>query len=207
MPQTQPPATRQELLKLRRKLKRAARGRSLLKDKRDSLMKLFLQTIKEAIVLRGQFDDQYLVASRQFSQASVRINQDYLDSLAQTSTTKIAVQTGYKHLMGVKVPDLSGEVKGNFFSYSVMQTNARLDSALSTLQELLPVLLKLLEMEHTALLLAQEIEKTRRRVNALDNIVIPQMKAQMKDVQSKLEEHARSVTIGLMKVKQSMGEI
>jgi len=202
---TQPSiATRQELLKLKTKTHNAQRGRSLLKDKRDSLMKHFFAIMKQAIELRQKFEHEYNPLFAQFQQASTQIDAQYLQTLSETVTVDLHIESSVKNLMSVKIPQLKSEVVGNPIQYSFSQTPAQLDTSLQGLRALIPDILKLIEYEYAALLLAREIEKTRRRVNSLDYVVLPELKRNTKTVRTKLEEQARDATIALMKVKAKM---
>jgi len=201
MASRQPIATRQELLKLKAKTKNAQRGRSLLKDKRDSLMKEFFDIMREAIELRQRFEDMYGVAFGQFQQAISQMDHEYLEALTKTVTVQVQVSATTKSIMSVKIPQLSSSVEGSATEYSLIQTNAQLDQSLQSLRTIIPDILALIQAEYAALLLAREIEKTRRRVNSLDYIVIPELNAHTKGVRSKLEEQARDATVALMKVK------
>lgn len=201
---SQTPATRQELLKLKKKTKMAKRGWSLLKDKRDGLMRKFMETIHEAIELRRDFDEKYQDAYADFIQASLTLDDRYIQTLAETTSTEMRIHDSSKSIMGVKVKALEAQVHGDYLNHSMVDTNTKLDTSLEKLKLLLPDLLRLVEKEHTASLLAREIEITRRRVNSLEYVVIPQMQSQVKQIWSKLEEQARSTTISLMKVKQQI---
>jgi len=204
MSSQQPIATRQELLKLKTKLKNTRRGRNLLKDKRDSLMTHFFDTMRQAIELRKNFEEKYLLAFAQFQHASAKIDAMYLETLKETVTVELRLDLHVKNIMSVKIPHLDSRVYGDPVQYSLLETNAQLDQSLHSLRELIPDILKLIEYEYAALLLAREIEKTRRRVNSLDYVVIPEMANYRKIISSKLEEQARDATIALMKVKSQM---
>lgn len=201
---SQTPATRQELLKLKKKTQMAKRGRQLLKDKRDGLMRKFMEIIHETIEMRRLLDTKYLDAMSDYLQSVLAINDDYLEAMTKTNSTKINIETRPRNIMGVKVIDLQATVEGDYLNYSLIDTNTKLDTALEKLRALLPELLELAEKEHAASLLAREIELTRRRVNSLEYLVIPQMQAQYRNIWSKLEEQARSTTVSLMKVKQKI---
>lgn len=205
MPTQQPIATRQELLKLKTKAKNAQRGRSLLKDKRDSLMKHFFTIMKQAIELREKFELEYNPLFAQFQQACAQMDSAYLKTLTETITVSLHIESSVKNVMSVKIPQLTSEVVGDPMQYSFAQTPAQLDTSLQGLRSLIPDILKLIEYEYAALLLAREIEKTRRRVNSLDYVVLPELQRHTKGVRSKLEEQARDATIALMKVKAKIG--
>ena len=202
MPARQLVATRQELLKLKTRTKSAKRGHSLLKDKRDSLMKQLFETMRQAHLLRTKFDQEYHQLYSQFQLANAQIDPKYLASLAETVTVNLNLFTKMENLMSVKIPKFESQVEGSPTQYSLVQTNAELDSSLSGLRQLIPDILKLIAIEHKALLLAKEIEKTRRRVNSLEYVIIPQLGHETKLVRNKLEEQARDTTTALMKVKQ-----
>jgi len=204
MPAQQPIATRQELLKLKAKLKTTRRGRGLLKDKRDSLMTHFFETMREAIELRKKFEDEYLQAFSQFQHASAQIDAMYLQTLKETVTVELRLELKVKNIMSVKIPQLTSQVYGDPVQYSLIETNAQFDQSLHSLRDLIQDILRLIEYEYAALLLAREIEKTRRRVNSLDYVVLPELEKHRKSIDSKLEEHARDATIGLMKIKAKM---
>lgn len=198
--------TRQELLKLKAQLKTAQRGHSLLKDKRDSLIKIFLGIIKEALALRKKVDEKIISAFEHYAFASAASSYETLMALAKNSHAHVDIELTKKNIMGVKVSSLDFEIKGDPLSYSLLETTADLDKALLVLKELMPDLMKLAELEYTAQLLAEEIEKTRRRVNALEHVIVPRMKKDMKFIQATLEELARQQTVTLIKLKQRMVE-
>lgn len=198
--------TRQELLKLKAQLKTAQRGHALLKDKRDSLIKIFLGIIKEALVLRKKVDEQIISAFEHYAFASAASSRDTLMALAKNAHAEVNIGLTKKNIMGVKVSSLDFEVQGDPLSYSLLETTADLDKGLLVLKELMPDLMKLAELEYTAQLLAEEIEKTRRRVNALEHVIVPRMKRDMKFIQATLEELARQQTVTLIKLKQRMIE-
>ena len=200
MPAKQLIATRQELLKVRAKTKSAQKGKSLLKDKRDSLMKQLYEQMNRAMELRKTFDAAYLEAFELFQQAKSHIDPHYLAGLTQSATMNVGLVSTNTTSMGVTIPRLESTIQGSPTQYSVSTTPAQLDTSVLAL----PTLVQLLEAEYAALLLAREIEKTRRRVNALDYVLIPELQKNLKTIQSKLEEQARDVTVSLMKVKAKM---
>jgi len=197
-------ATRQELMRQKRKKKTAQRGHKLLKDKRDSLMQMFVELIRETIALRKSIDIRYLEVLREYQVAGLTINSRYLELLAATPTTTITLDKTLKTVMSVKLADLAIEVKGDFLNYGMLQTNEHLDKALKLLRELLPDILRLVEKENAASRLAEEIERTRRRVNALEYVIIPEVNLNIRFIAAKLEEQARQTTVSLIKMKQRM---
>lgn len=196
--------TRQELLKIKAQMRTAKRGHSLLKDKRDGLIKIFLGIIKMALDLRKKVDDDIIKAFEHYAFASASSSTETLMAIAKNSNAHVDIALAKKNIMGVKVPSIEFAVTGDPMSYSFLDTTADLDKSISTLTKMMPELMKLAELEYTALLLAEEIEKTRRRVNALEHVIVPQMKKDMKYIVSTLEEMARQQTVGLIKLKQRM---
>lgn len=196
-------ATRQELLRLRKKTKTAIKGKTLLKDKRDSLMRQFMATIEEAIKLRHKFDRDYLDAKKIFNYSNLLMDENYLESLSKTPSVELSIETQATTVMSVRLPKLQVHITGDPISHSLYNTDASFDVSLGRLYKLLPDLILLIEKEHSALELAKEIEKTRRRVNALDYVVIPELKASIREVQAKLEEQNRFTVVSLIKLKQT----
>jgi len=196
--------TRQELLKIKAQMRTARRGHSLLKDKRDGLIKIFLGIIKMALDLRKKVDDDIIKAFEHYAFASASSSSETLMAIAKNSNAHVDISLVKKNIMGVKVPSIEFAVTGDPMCYSFLETTADLDRSISTLTKMMPELMKLAELEYTALLLAEEIEKTRRRVNALEHVIVPRMKKDMKFIVSTLEEMARQQTVGLIKLKQRM---
>lgn len=196
--------TRQELLKLKNQMRTAKKGHGLLKDKRDGLIKIFLGIIKEALDLRKIVDEQIIKAFEHYAYASAASSNETLESISKNSQATVDISLSKKNIMGVKVPSLDFSVTGDPLCYSMLETTSHLDNAILTLNTLMPDLMKLAELEYTAQLLAEEIEKTRRRVNALEYVIMPRMKKDMKYIQTTLEEMARQQTVGLIKLKQRM---
>lgn len=198
--------TRMELIKLKKKVVTARRGHKLLKEKRDGLMKEFLATIKEARTLRETIEKKLGTAFKSFIFASADMRPEVMaEALAYPAKqTSLAVTT--KNVMSVNIPQFDYKAEGDFLSYSLASTSAELDSSLETFSDVLENMVKLAEIEHSAKLMAQEIEKTRRRVNALEYVFIPSMDESIKYITAKLNEQERSTIIGLMKVKDMITE-
>ncbi len=193
--------TRQELLKLKRKLKTSERGYKLLKDKRDGLMKHFMEIIHEAKALREKLDKELAIGFRSYLFASAKTRPETLKSAFLMPSKKTSLTAEVKNVMSVEVPIFEYKEEGDFLSYSVTQTSPELDIALKSFSETLKDMVRLAEVEHSAKLLAEEIEKTRRRVNALEYVFIPRMKETIRYIQDKLAEQERGTIITLMKVK------
>lgn len=194
-------ATRQELMRLKNKRKSVMRGHKLLKDKRDNLIQIFMSSYKEARNLRKTLDQSYSKVLGRFSFATLNLDEDYFDLLTQNTQTKVRVISELTSVLGVKIPKLQAKVSGDFLNYSLAETSYHLDISLKTLRDLLPDLLKLLELEFKVRKLASEIEKTRRRVNALEYVILPEIEETIKYIQNKLAEDALQTTVRLMKMK------
>lgn len=194
--------TRQELLRLKKKVKTASKGHKLLKDKRDGLIQKFLGIVKEALSLRKEIDPQLLRSIELFRYAEAKTSSEYLASIADQSESKVSIELAMGNFMGVHVPNLDYTVTGDPFNYGVVNTPKDLDQSLVLLYKILPKLVNLAELEYTARKLAEEIEKTRRRVNALEHVIIPQMKQDMNYIAGILEERSRQEKVTIMKVKE-----
>jgi len=193
--------TRQEFLKLKKKLKMASRGHKLLKEKRDGLMKQFMETIREAKALRKTREDTLGEAFKSFVFASADMRPEAMQEALAMPAKKITLESETKNVMSVNIPIFTYKEKGGFLSYSLGTTAADLDDSLRTFSDALQDMIKLAQIEHSAKLLAEEIEKTRRRVNALEYVFIPQIEETIKYIQSKLNEQERGTVVTLMKVK------
>ncbi len=194
--------TRQEYLKLKKKVKTASRGHRLLKDKRDGLIQKFLGIVKEALLLRKELDQPLVRAIELFRYAEAKTSESFLASIAQQSEAEVQLKLETSNFMGVHLPTLEAHVAGDPFTYGVLNTPKDLDTSLVTLHQILPKLVRLAELEYTARKLAEEIEKTRRRVNALEYVIIPEMQTDMAYIQGVLEERSRQEKVTIMKVKE-----
>lgn len=201
----QVPATRQELLLLKKKIKSTSKGRDLLKDKRDGLIKLFMEVIDEAILLRNDVENVFADVIEQYGLGESRIDLEYIKALVNNTESSITLTTRYIYKMGVKIPEVTPTLVSESMNYSTRLTNGDFDESLDKIRHLMPKLIVLLEKEQRVRLLADEITKTRRRVNALDYVVIPRLIQKRKDVGQKLEEQSRVMTMSLMRLKSMMG--
>ena len=196
--------TRMEMTRLKKQLKTAIRGHKLLKDKLDELMKQFLEIVKENKRLREEAEKALEDAYKNFIIARAVMSEEYLGEALMMPKQKIAVDVGTKNIMSVNVPLFEFKTQGNqndIYPYGLAFTSGELDSAMESFAAALTPLLCLAQSEKSAQLLAQEIEKTRRRVNALENVMIPNYQETIKFISQKLDENERSSTIRLMKVK------
>lgn len=194
--------TRIELIHLRNKLKIVEQGYGLLKKKRDGLMKEFLRVIKELRKLREKLDQEIVLNFRYFIFARAFLRNKEIEVLFSTPSKKLSLELEKKNIMGVEVPVFNLKEEGDFLNYGLSSTNVNLDLGLLGLAELLKDLIKLAELQKTALFLSYEIEKTRRRVNALEYVHLPNLKATIKYISTKLEERERFENIILMKTKE-----
>lgn len=207
MAQKQITPTRMELTRLKKRLQTARRGHKLLKDKRDELMKLFLEAVQEDKRLRLSIEERMMKLHGSFTVASAVTSREVMEEALICPKTEGQLSVSYKNVMSVTVPDYSYTVEQSGespFSYGFAFTSGELDTAVSELNDMLPDLMRLAEVEKRSQMLADEIEKTRRRVNALEYIMIPQFQTGIKTIMMKLDENDRGNTTRLMKVKDMM---
>ncbi len=194
-------ATRMELLRLKKRLKLAKRGHKLLKDKQDELMRQMMALINEVKDLRISIENEFQSILRGFILAKSEMGPYQAEEALSFPQKKIIVKAEEKNLMSVHVPVFSKEVEGNIISYGYLNTSGEMDVALIEFEKFLESLLNLAEKEKTVQLLADEIDKTRRRVNALEYKLIPSLEETIKYITMKLAEMERSNLTRLMKVK------
>lgn len=196
--------TRMELLKLNRRRDLAYYGHKLLKEKRDSLMKDFLKIIKDVRQLREKIEREIKIVMQSFVFASMETRPEFLEEFCATTDKDIKINFTTRNVMSVMIPSFTFEERGDCFCYSLAFSNADLDEFVKRFSELLKDMLKLAELENAIYLLSLEIEKTRRRVNALEHVFIPAMEETIKYIFRKLEEQERSTIISLMKIKETI---
>lgn len=202
--------TRMELSNLRKRLKVASRGHKLLKDKQDELMRRFIVLIKEDEKLRGEVEEELSLSMREFMMARAVMGTEMLSQATAIPSEGVPLDISIKNIMGVNVPSMDfstadGSGK-NMYPYGYAQTSGELDGAMGKLHGILPKLLRLAEKEKTCELMAREIERTRRRVNALEYVMIPQLQETIVYISMRLEENERGNLTRLMKVKEMMEE-
>lgn len=200
--------TRMELTRIKRKLQTARRGHKLLKDKRDELMRQFLELVRENKQLRIKVEQGIADANRHMAVARSVMSDEALNVALMLPMQSMSVELHEKNTMSVKIPQYEPQFKtadeGDIYSYGFGMTSCDLDDAVKSLSDIMPDMLKLAELEKTCQLMACEIEKTRRRVNALEHVMIPQYEQTIKYITMKLDENERSTTTRLMKVKDMM---
>jgi len=193
---------RMELLRLRKRLVVAKRGHKLLKDKRDALIQEFISLAKENKKVREELEEKLIKCYVVFSNASSSMSRISLEESLMFPNAKSGTEISYKNIMSVIVPKYKFICEGKYYAYSLVDTNAELDGALNNFYEILPLMLKLAELDKTVTLLANEIEKTRRRVNALEYVLIPDLEETIKFITMKLDEMARSNSSAIMRIKE-----
>ena len=203
MPSTAVNPTRMELTRLKGKLRTAQRGHKLLKDKRDELMKQFLDAVREVRTLRAEVEAELMTAHGAFTVAAALMGAQALEQALLYPKQRVALTMTYRNVMSVNVPVYAFETKtkADVYPYGFAATTGELDEAVDALGRVLGKMLRLAQVEKAAQLMAEEIEKTRRRVNALEYVKIPEMQGQIKYITMKLDENERANTIRLMKVK------
>jgi V/A-type H+-transporting ATPase subunit D len=193
--------TRMELLRLRKRLVVARRGHKLLKDKLEGLMKEFLVRVEQYREFRQRVDQELPQYLKLFSLAETTSSRVVVEDALEQTRYELHIRPYTERIMSVKAPRFDTEMGTSKGSYSLVYTPVELDAAIRGLQAFLPTLLRLIELDQTIRLLAAEIEKTRRRVNALEYTFIPQMVETIKYITTKLDEMERSNISRLMKIK------
>lgn len=200
--------TRMVLTSLKKRLRVAVKGHKMLKDKRDELMKQFLELARENKTLREQVEEQLANVYSNFIIASAVMSSEVLDEALMYPKQGVSIEVGNKNIMSVNVPVFdfitTTDDTSNIYPYGFANTSGELDSAIADLSNIFPTMLKLAALEKQVQLLAIEIEKTRRRVNALEYVMIPRFQETIKYIQMKLDENERGNQTRLMKVKDMM---
>ena len=201
--------TRMELTRQKKKLMSATRGHKLLKDKRDELVRQFMDMIKENMRLRLKVEEGLKRANREFAVARAGMSEEVLNTALMANNKSLEIKQDYKNIMSVDIPQFCAktEIGGrDIYSYGYAFTAGDLDDAVYSLSNVFSDMIKLAEIEKSCQLMASEIETTRRRVNALEHVIIPQALDNIKYITMKLDENERSTQIRLMKVKDMMLE-
>ncbi|MBM4271843.1 MAG: V-type ATP synthase subunit D [Deltaproteobacteria bacterium] len=193
--------TRMELLRLRKRLVVARRGHKLLKDKLDGLIKEFMEIAKEYKRYRFAVDDELPYVLKLFVLAEITSSRKITENALESTRQDLQLTVKPRRLMSVVIPKIEASFGAVSGMYSFVHTSPELDQAIDSLKEFLPKLLRMAELEETIRRLSNEIEKTRRRVNALEHTFIPRMQETVKYITSKLDEMERSNTSRLMKIK------
>ena len=198
--------TRMELTRLKGRLKTATRGHKLLKDKRDELMKQFLEIVRRNRELRQKVEAGLERANAAFTVAAALMSPEMLEQALLYPKQSVELDMTSKNIMSVNVPVYSFHTRNEdpteIYPYGFAQTSGELDAALEALSQVFQDMLELAQVEKTMQLLAADIEKTRRRVNALEYVMIPQFQEKIRYISMKLDENERGNITRLMKVKE-----
>lgn len=210
MPRKTVTPTRMELTRQTRSLRTAVRGHKLLKDKRDELMRQFLILVRENKDLREKVEKGIKICSANFAFARSGMSDETLNTALMSPKQKVYLDISERNVMSLDVPSFEARMgslnPNDIYPYGFGFTSSDLDNAIKTLADLLPDMLRLAECEKSCQLMALEIEKTRRRVNALEHIMIPEYEENIKYIRMKLDENERSSQVRLMKVKDMLLE-
>lgn len=194
-------ATRMELLNLKRRLSVAERGHTLLKQKQDELLRVIQETLKKLADLRERVEEQLQKALRRFFMARAYQDRKSFESSFLLLDTDIELSMGMKKVMNVSIPEYRKKIEGHLLSYGFATTSPTLDKALKDLMDVFEKLIELAELEKRIALLSEEMEKTRRRVNALEYILIPELEENVRYINMKLAERERETNSRLMRIK------
>ncbi|NLY19819.1 MAG: V-type ATP synthase subunit D [Tissierellia bacterium] len=199
--------TRIQLSNLKTRLATATRGHKLLKDKQDELMRRFIELIRKNKVLREEVEVELSDSFGDFFMASAVTNPKFLEAAVIVPKEEIFLDIKKKNVMSVDIPVMEFKrssmcEEGGLFPYGYAQTSADLDEAITRLDDIMDKLLELAQIEKACQLMANEIEQTRRRVNALEYRTIPDLEETIKYIRMKLDENERSTIVRLMKVKE-----
>ncbi len=197
---------RMELLKLKKRTEIARRGYKLLKDKLDELMKHFLAIVRKIADLREKVEQELVETYRLFALVRTESSKGVIEEALSYPRMEIGVDIEKNFILNVAIPQLTLSIKGTFDCYSLTTTPSLLDDALFLLKRVLSFLIELAQVEKTAEVLAREIEKTRRRVNALEYILIPSLEETINFITMKLDEIDRESRTRLMKIKEMVSE-
>ena len=200
--------TRMELQSQKRRLATARKGHKLLKDKRDELMRHFLEMVRENKALRAEVEAALVESGKNFAVARSSMAPQIMETALLMPSQSAELDISYKNVMSVKIPEFNVEMRspseGDMYSYGFAFTSPELDDAVAALSEISRKMYRLAEVENACRLMAEEIERTRRRVNALEHVMIPEYEENIRFITMKLDENERSTTSRLMKVKDMM---
>lgn len=210
MPKRRVNPNRMELLKLKAQLTTARRGHKLLKDKRDELMRQFMELVKDNADLRLKMEGLLKAANQEMVLARALMGSDVVESALSVASGNLEVRVGEENTMSVRTPvfSLRGErvLKKGQLPYAMTSVTAELDEAVDRLAEVFPVLIELATAEKKAERMALEIERTRRRVNSLEYVLIPELTESIHEITMKMDEQERGNLTRLMKVKDMIVE-
>ena len=191
-----------EFLRMRKRLRTAVHGHKLLKDKLDGLMQEFRKLADDYKRMRMEVDEGLPEVLKMFVLASITSSTQTIESAIVQSQSKLELTVSHTRRMSVIVPAFAVEFEKSAATYSLLDTPVELDQATADLREYFPKILELAQIEETVRRMVLEIEKTRRRVNALEYVMIPELRRIIKYISTKLDENERSTTTRLMKIKE-----
>lgn len=195
--------TRMELSRLKKRLSTATRGHKLLKDKQDEMVRQFMTIVRHNKLLRESVEKELMRIMKKFASAKLKMSYEGIIEALMVPSKDANISVGSKTIMNIKLPTVSYEDKGKVdLTYGFAFTPSELDDTVLSLSKILPKLIELAHVEKSSNMLAKEIEKTRRRVNAIEYVMIPEIKENIRYITNKLDENERSNTIRLMKSKE-----
>lgn len=202
--------TRMELSRLKKRLELASRGHKLLKDKQDELMRQFISLIRKNNELRNEVEEKIESGMHSFSIANALLHDNYIGEVMTTPSQSVSLNINQENIMNIRVPQMNFNYEDtpddiSDITYGYLNSNSDLDSAIEQMLDIMPRMLELAEIEKRCQLIADEIEKTRRRVNALEYMTIPQLEETIYFIEMKLEENERAQITRLIKIKD-MGD-
>ena len=198
-----------ELSKLKKRLATAVKGHKILKDKRDEMARQFMSLIRENKKLREEVEPLILEAQSGFLIARMLMSETDIEEALLFPVTDLDVKAGKKNVMSIDVPNIhvtEKKIDGAFLSYGVVSTSGEMDESVTRMKQVVAHMVRLAEVEHACDMLADEIQKTRRRVNALENVMIPQLRETIRYIVMKLDENERGNIARLMKIKDMIKE-
>ncbi|MCR4842206.1 MAG: V-type ATP synthase subunit D [Eubacterium sp.] len=202
--------TRMELNRLKKKLATATKGHKLLKDKRDELMRQFMDLVRENMELRLKVEEGIKAANTNFVIAKAGMSEEILHEALMAPKQEVYIEAEQRNVMSVDVPTFEVKTRtadaNDIYAYGFAFTSSDLDAAVKSLADILPDMMKLAEREKACQLMAAEIEKTRRRVNALEHVIIPEAQQNIRYISMKLSENERSTQTRLLKVQDMLLE-
>jgi len=198
---TQVNATRMELLNLKKRLNIAKRGHKLLKQKQDELLRILQKTINELSSMRVEVEAELAKALKQFFLSRAYQDKNIFEGSFLMLDTDIELSMDMEKVMNVPLPKYQKSLEGDIVSYGFAMTSPALDVALKSLMKVFERLIEMAELEKRIILLAEEMDKTRRRVNALEYILIPEIESNVREINMKLEEREREKNSRLMIIK------
>src|SRR3989338_8977703 len=196
--------TRMSVMDLKRRTTAATRGHKLLKDKQDGLMKHFMSIIREARSLRARVEEDLSAAFKSFLLASAWMSEASMENALSSPQAGVRLTVETKNVMSVKIPVFTLHREGSVRTYGYATTSALLDTAIDALDKAFDLLIRLAEVEKQAENMAIELETTRRRVNALEHKMIPDLRETVKYIKMKLDESERSGIIATMRIKATL---